>query len=311
MTEGPKAGEARVGVDDEGLRLDVFLTGCPGIRSRNVAQGLIDAKKVSVDGRAKTKNYHLCLGELITYESPAESPVTIGPEDISISTVYEDDDVIVVDKPPGMVVHPGAGNYSGTLVNALLAHTELASPGAPMRPGIVHRLDKGTSGLLVVAKTDMAYFSLVDQLKSRQVNREYLALVEGGFSDTDGRIEAPIRRHPKERLMMTVGGQGAKEAITEFQVLAAAHGLSLLKVKLETGRTHQIRVHMKFIRHPIACDPVYGTGASVLTLGLNRPWLHARRLSFCHPRDGRALEFMAPLPPDLSLALEKAEIVWE
>jgi 23S rRNA pseudouridine1911/1915/1917 synthase len=303
--------KARVGLTDEGSRLDTFLSGCPEVRSRSNAQALIESGAVTVNGAIKAKNHRLRLGDVIEYQIPAEPPETVEPENIPLTVIYEDDDLIVIDKPAGMVVHPAAGNFSGTLVNALLAHTRLASLGSPLRPGIVHRLDKGTSGLLVAAKTDDAYLSLVEQLRKRQVNREYLALVEGGFADVAGRIEAPIRRHPKDRKMMAVGGHEAKEAVTNFKVLAAAAGLTLLQINLETGRTHQIRVHMKFIKHPIVGDPVYGRPAAARKFGIDRPWLHARRLSFKHPRDGRELEFNSAVPAELSEVLTRIGLDWE
>jgi len=295
--------QTKAGVDDEGSRLDAFLATCPGVRSRNVAQKLIADGIVTVNGGACTKKRILALGDLVEYRAPAEEAPGVEPQELPLDIIYEDEEVIVVDKPPGMVVHPGADNHTGTLVNALLAHTVLASPGAPLRPGIVHRLDKGTSGLLVAAKTDAAYFSLVDQLKARDVRREYLALVEGGFEDETGRVEAPIRRNPHDRRMMDVGGQGAKEAFTNFRVLGSSGGLSLLAVTLETGRTHQIRVHMRFIQHPLIGDHVYGRMDSGEALGIHRPWLHARRLTFAHPRDGHELTFVVPLPTDLRESL--------
>ncbi len=201
--------QAQAGVEVEGSRLDAFLAIGPGVRSRNVAQKMITNDQVTVNGGVCNKKQLLVLGDLVEYRAPAQEVLTVEAEELPLDVVYEDDQVIVVDKAAGMVVHPGADNYTGTLVNALLARTRLASPGAPLRPGIVHRLDKGTSGLLVAAKTEAAYFSLVDQLKERRVGREYLALVEGGFDDETGRIEAPIRRSPHDRRMMDVGGHGA------------------------------------------------------------------------------------------------------
>ncbi len=295
--------QAQAGVEDEGRRLDAFLATCPGVRSRNVAQKMITNDQVTVNGDVCNKKQLLALGDLVEYRAPAQEVLTVEAEELPLDVVYEDDQVIVVDKAAGMVVHPGADNYTGTLVNALLARTRLASPGAPLRPGIVHRLDKGTSGLLVAAKTEAAYFSLVDQLKERRVGREYLALVEGGFDDETGRIEAPIRRSPHDRRMMDVGGHGAKEAYTNFRVLGSSGKLSLLAVKLETGRTHQIRVHMRFIQHPLIGDDVYGRLGSGMDIGVRHPWLHARRLAFAHPETGREMEFTAPLPADLRASL--------
>lgn len=295
---------AIAGIDDEGSRLDVFLANCPGVNSRSQAQQIIESGRAAVEGAVKPKNYHLKLGDRVTYEVPAPPP-PVEPEQIDLSIVYEDDELLVIDKRAGMVVHPAAGNRSGTLVNAALAHAKLANIGAPLRPGIVHRLDKETSGLMVVAKTDMAYMGLVEQIKARRVNREYLALVSGVFNEVEGRIEAPIRRSSKDRKLMTVGFSGGRNAATNFRVLAGAGGYSLVKVALETGRTHQIRVHFKFINHPVVGDPAYGVAGSGRPLGLTRQFLHAYRLEFDHPATGEKMSFCIDLPVDLRRALDK------
>lgn len=299
---------AIAGIDDDGLRLDVFLAGCPGVISRSQAQQMIEAGQVRVADAVKPKNHHLKIGELVTYEMPAPTP-TVEPEQIDLNIVFEDDSLLVVDKPAGMVVHPGAGNYHGTLVHAALAHTKLANVGAPLRPGIVHRLDKGTSGLMVAAKTDQAYMSLVEQIKERQVSRKYLTLVRGAFGEVEGRIEAPIRRSAKDRKIMTVGASGGREAVTNFHVLETAPGYSLVEVALETGRTHQIRVHFKYINHPVIGDPVYGTAGSGRPVGLTRQFLHAYRLEFYHPVTGERVAFSADLPDDLKQALANLNLV--
>lgn len=297
---------AIAGIDDEGLRLDVFLAGCPGVISRSQAQQMIEAGTTRVGNVVRPKNHHLKIGDIVTYETPA-APPTVEPEQIDLKIVYEDGSLLVIDKPAGMVVHPGAGNYHGTLVHAALAHTKLANVGAPLRPGIVHRLDKGTSGLMVVAKTDQAYMALVEEIKERRVSRKYLALVRGEFGEPEGRIEAPIRRSAKDRKIMTVGLPGGREAITNFRVLASAGGYSLVEVALETGRTHQIRVHFKFINHPVIGDPAYGAPGSGEPLGLTRQFLHAYRLEFYHPVTGERMLFSIDLPEDLKKALDKIE----
>jgi 23S rRNA pseudouridine1911/1915/1917 synthase len=300
--------KAVVGVEDEDKRLDLFLAASPGIVSRSVAQRLIEAKEVSIEGRSRPKNYRLKLGQEVRYRLPAAEAPTVEGEDLPLAVVYEDDQLIVIDKPDGQVVHPAVGNFSGTVVNALLNHTRLAEIGAPLRPGIVHRLDKDTSGLMVAAKTDEAYMALVRALKARRVSRRYLALVEGGFTEERGVIEAPIGRSPRDRKLMTVGVKGAKEAVTRFTVKATTGTVSLLELALETGRTHQIRVHLKHIKHPVIGDPVYGSAGLSRKLGFFRQWLHAFELAFPHPTTGDPLSFTSPPPADLIEVLLKVDI---
>ncbi len=299
--------EAVVGLEDEGSRFDSYLANCPGIRSRSLAQRLIKNGKASVAGEEKPKNYHLKVGDKVYCELPGqESSVTAESEDIPLDIVFEDDDIVVVNKPSAMVVHPAVGNYTGTLVNALLSKTVLSMIGSPLRPGIVHRLDKDTSGLIVVVKTDKAYMSVVDQIKKRQVKREYLALVEGNFKDAEGHIDAPIKRNPNDRKLFTVGESG-KEAITDFRVISSVSGYSLLGVRLSTGRTHQIRVHMKFIKHTIVGDQAYGS-ARTKKLNLKRQWLHAFRLAFSHPTSGKPMSFQKSPPDDLMDYLKRIDL---
>ena len=298
---------AIVGLEDEGSRFDSYLANCPGIRSRNQAQRLIKNGKASVAGDEKPKDYHLRIGDIVHYELPGqEVGATAQPEDLPVDIVFEDDEIVVVNKPFSMVVHPAAGNYSGTLVNALLSRTALSMIGAPLRPGIVHRLDKDTSGLMVVVKTDKAYMSLIDQIKKRLVKREYLALVEGNFKDTQGHIDAPIKRNPNDRKLFMVQESG-KEAISDFEVISSVSGFSLLVVRLYTGRTHQIRVHMKFIKHPLVGDQSYGSARSK-KISLKRQWLHAFRLEFSHPASGKPLSFQKTPPDDLMNYLAKIEL---
>lgn len=295
---------ATAGIDDLGVRLDIFLSGCPGIESRSRAQQIIEEGRVKVSGIVRQKNYHLKIGDSVAFDLP-EPPPMIDPENIELDIVHEDDHVLVINKPAGMVVHPGAGNSHGTLVNAALSHTRLASIGAPLRPGIVHRLDKNTSGLMVMAKTDTAYYSLVKQIKERLVSRKYLALVRGEFDTPEGRIVAPIRRSSKDRKIMTVGIGGEKPAVTNFRVLENKNGYSLVEAILETGRTHQIRVHFKFINHPVIGDPVYGPPDSGRPFGLIRQFLHAYKLEFNHPLDGERMIFEVFLTEDLIKVLDK------
>lgn len=284
-----------------GRRLDLFLAGQQAGLSRSQAQKLIRDGAVQVNDLPCTRNnYQLRLGDAVSFPRPAAGPLAPQAEQIPLNIVYEDDDLLVINKPQGMVVHPAPGHREGTLVNALLGHCRtLSTVGGSERPGIVHRLDRDTTGLLLVAKNDFTHRSLAAQLKSRTLRREYLALVHGHIGLTAGRIEAPIGRHPRQRQQMTVFA-GGKEAMTRYRVIARPGTCSLLQVSLVTGRTHQIRVHMSFIGHPVVGDPLYGPGPSPgLPPQFNRGQaLHARRLSFVHPGTARLLKFTAPLPPD-------------
>lgn len=300
--------EVVVSLGDEGRRFDTFLAECPGIYSRGQAQRLIKLGKALVDSKLRPKDYHLRVGERVVYEPPSGlADETVQPEERDLDIVFEDEDLLVVNKPSSLVVHPAPGNPAGTLVNALVAHTNLATIGSPLRPGIVHRLDKDTSGLMVVAKTDQAYMSLVSQIKDRRVSRKYLTLVEGNFKDKRGRIEAPIIRDSRNRKLFTVGTSGGKEAITDFAVAGSVSDFSLLDVSLCTGRTHQIRVHMKFIKHPIVGDQVYGSARS-RKLSITRQWLHAYRLEFLHPKTDRTLSLSSKPPEALISYLEEIGI---
>lgn len=286
---------------DEGRRLDLFLAGAAAGLSRSQAQKLIEEGSVYVNDRpCIRKNYRVSRGDTVVFSPPEPSTLSPRAEQIPLDIVYEDDALLVINKPRGMVVHPAPGHRSGTLVNALLNHcSTLSTAGGEERPGIVHRLDKDTTGLLVVAKTDYSHRSLAAQLKSRTMRREYLALAHGRVRPAAGRIEAPIGRHPRHRLRMAVV-PGGREAVTRYRVLAYPGPFSLLHLLLESGRTHQIRVHLSFIRHPLVGDPLYGPAASV-DLPPSLRWgqaLHARRLTLIHPCSGRLLQFSAPLPCD-------------
>lgn len=289
--------------EEAGTRIDLYLAReIPDI-SRSRFQQLINEGQVLVNARAVRPSYRLRPGdEISVHLPPAETPQII-PEPIPIEIVYEDQDVLVVNKPRGMVVHPGAGHYRGTLVNALLYHcTDLSGINGVLRPGIVHRLDKETSGLLMVAKNDAAHLSLATQLKERRILREYLALVYGQLKEDAGTIIAPIGRHPRDRQKMAVTPTG-REAITHYKVVERFTRYTLLKLRLATGRTHQIRVHLTHIGHPVVGDLKYGPAR--LHLGLNGQFLHAGVIGFAHPTTGEFLRFEAPLPPELTAVLTR------
>lgn len=292
--------------ENAGQRIDVFLSKSPEIPSRSFAQNLIEKGLVLVDGKEVDKNYRVQSGQLIDVTIPPPEPTEVNPEPIPLDVKYEDNDLIVLSKPAGMVVHPAYGHSSGTLVNALLAHTkELSGIGGVVRPGIIHRLDKDTSGLMIVAKNDTAHQVLSQELKDRKIKRTYLTLVHGRFKEMEGVVDAPIGRSPRFRQKMAVMGTANREAISHYRVLATYNDYSLVEVRLETGRTHQIRVHMKYINHPVVGDPLYGSGRSKRDLGLDRQFLHAYKLEFVHPRTGEILRFEDELPRDLQEILDK------
>ncbi|MGI6193613.1 MAG: RluA family pseudouridine synthase, partial [Christensenellales bacterium] len=275
-------------------------------------QNLIKKGGVTVDGTAQKANYRLKAGQVVRFCLPEPEITELIPENIPLDVIYEDADIIVINKPVGMVVHPAPGNLTGTLVNALLYHVkDLAGISGELRPGIVHRIDKDTSGLLVVAKNDAAMRSLSEQIQNRTAGREYLALVDGVINKDEGTIHAPIARHPKDRKKMAVL-QGGRDATTHFKVLsrfsatasgASGSGNTLVLCKLETGRTHQIRVHMAHIGHPVTGDAVYG--ASKNKLGFTGQALHAFRLHLVHPSTGEQMRFFAPLPEGFKAALTR------
>lgn len=285
--------------NDAGERLDKYVTESieEGAVSRTQVQDWIKNGAVLVNGRGVKANYKLAVADQVTVIIPEPEAAVIEAQDIPLDVVYEDSDVIVINKPRGMVVHPAVGHYSGTVVNALMFHCkDLSGINGVMRPGIVHRIDKDTSGLLMAAKNDLAHASLAAQLKEHSVTRKYIALVHGNMPHEHGTVDAPIGRDPRDRKLFTVIDRGSKEAVTHFQVVERFGDYTLLELKLETGRTHQIRVHMKYIGHPLAGDPVYGRNK---TIGLKGQALHAAVLGFVHPRSGEYLEFEAPIPPDM------------
>ncbi|MCM3746276.1 RluA family pseudouridine synthase [Paenibacillus pasadenensis] len=288
---------------EAGQRLDKFITdklADPSI-SRTQVQEWIVSGAATVSGRTVKANYKLSAGDKLTVAVPEPEAAEIVPEPIPLDIVYEDSDVIVINKPRGMVVHPAPGHSSGTVVNALMHHCkDLSGINGVLRPGIVHRIDKDTSGLLMAAKNDLAHLSLAEQLKEHSVTRKYIALVHDNLHHDIGTIDAPIGRDDKDRKMFTVTTKGSKHAVTHFQVIERIGDYTLVELQLETGRTHQIRVHLKYIGHPLAGDPVYGRNK---TVALNGQALHAALLGFTHPRTGERLEFEAPIPEDMQHVL--------
>ncbi|MCG6927108.1 MAG: RluA family pseudouridine synthase [Acidobacteria bacterium] len=299
----------------EGLRLDLWLARRLPSLSRARLQGLIGDRHVLVDGAAARASTRLRPGQAVVVRLPAPVPATPEPEDIPLDIVHEDAHLLVVDKPAGLVVHPGAGTPSGTLVNALLRHVEdLSGIGGVLRPGVVHRLDRGTSGLLVVAKDDETHRALSRQFSSRRVEKEYLALAHGVPRSRSGTISATIGRHPVHRKKMTVEAPRGREALTSWFREEAFDGACLLRVRIHTGRTHQIRVHLASIGHPVAGDDTYGgtrtpssrhAEARDALRSLARPALHAARLAFTHPATGEVVVFASPLPPDLEVVVRR------
>ena len=289
-------------VSEGGRRLDSEISARAGV-SRAAAQKWLDAGLVLVDGQARPKNHQTRPGEVVTVTPPPARPLDAQPEDIPLCIVYEDDALLVVDKPRGMVVHPAAGNEQGTLVNALLAHcgSSLSGINGVLRPGIVHRIDKDTSGLLVVAKTDAAHLGLSAQLEAHSMEREYRAVVHGRMRESEGVIDAPLARHPVHRKKMAVV-PGGRRAVTHYRVLEQFPRFCYLSCRLETGRTHQIRVHMASIGHPLAGDPLYGPDRG---LSIGGQCLHAAVLGFTHPVTGEFLRFVSPLPDYFEALLKK------
>ncbi len=281
---------------ESGVRLDKFLSSSDIGLSRSMAVSLIDGGKVLVNGRPCSKKQKLCAGDGVEVSVPDPVPYEAKAENIPLDIVYEDGDLLVVNKPKGMVVHPAAGNYEGTLVNALLYHCggSLSGINGVMRPGIVHRIDKDTSGLLIVAKNDAAHAGLAAQIKEHSFTREYEAVVFGSLKDDSGTVDAPIGRHPVDRKKMCVTEKNSKRAVTHYRVLARYKGYTHIKCVLETGRTHQIRVHMAYLGHPVAGDPVYGVKNE--RLHFTGQCLHARKIGFVHPVTGVYLEFQSELP---------------
>ena len=287
---------SRVPESAAGARLDAWLAELPEIGARTRAERLIAQACVAVDGEPRPKSHRLVGGEEIVVELPDDAP--LAPEELGIAIVHADEHLLVVDKPAGIVTHPTPGRDRGTLVHGLLAHG--AAGGPADRPGIVHRLDRDTSGLLVVTRSDEAHARMQELIRTRAVERRYLALVVGSPRSRSGRIEAPIGRDRRDPTRRSLDTETPREAVTWFEVVELLPPRALLEVRLETGRTHQIRVHLEAVELPVAGDPVYGVRGD---LGLRRQFLHAHRLAFTHPLTGEALSFESPLPPDLAAAL--------
>ncbi|MGG3427036.1 RluA family pseudouridine synthase [Bacillus licheniformis] len=289
--------------EHKGERIDKYLTAVEADWSRTQVQQWIKEDRVLVNGNAVKANYKVHEGDAVSVQVPEPEPLDVTAEPMDLDIYYEDQDVLVVNKPRGMVVHPAPGHLTGTLVNGLMAHCDdLSGINGVMRPGIVHRIDKDTSGLLMVAKNDMAHESLVNQLVNKTVTRKYTALVHGVIPHDHGTIDAPIGRDKKDRQSMTVTRENGKHAVTHFEVIERFDDFTVVECQLETGRTHQIRVHMKYIGFPLAGDPKYGPKK---TVDFNGQVLHAGVLGFDHPRTGEYVEFEAPLPDDMKNLLDK------
>jgi len=294
VREPEPEGRFAVRPDEAGARLDVVLAARAGL-SRAAAQRLIEEGHVTVDGEHARKRHALHLGEDVAWRRGPEPLAALAAEDVPHDIVYEDDWLLVVDKPAGVVVHPAPGHEHGTLAQGLVAHG--ARGGHELRPGVVHRLDKDTSGLLIVAKGDHAYQALVAAMERRDIKRVYVTLLRGELPQDDGTIDAPIGRHVRDRKRMSLHTSAGRPAVTHFRVLGRAPGFTLVRAQLETGRTHQIRVHFAALGYPVAGDVQYG--GRERPEGLGRQFLHAAQLAFPHPEDGREMIFASPLPPDL------------
>jgi len=305
----------RVSEKDQGKRLDQFLSEAGPNLSRSQAKKLVELQFIRLNEKPTKPSTHVKTGDRVSGVLPEPTPLSLEPEALPLSILYEDSSIIVIDKPPAMVVHPAAGNPAGTLVNALIYHCkDLAGINGVLRPGIVHRLDKDTSGVMVVAKNDEAYRHLTKQFKNRTVEKVYLAVAHGTFGKEEGSIDSDIGRHPRERKRMSTRTKKGRSALTQWRVLERLKGLTLLEIFPKTGRTHQIRVHLASIGHPILGDPLYGRKGKPGAAGdlqlrtcverMGRQALHAHRLGFIHPRTGERVEFVSPLPQDLWEVLE-------
>lgn len=294
-----------VPAEAQGVRVDKFLSeACDGL-SRSYLQKLLKSELVEVDKRTVKNSYKLSAGERIEFEVPEAAEPEIKAEDIPLDIIYEDSDIILVNKPKGMVVHPAAGHYSQTLVNGLMYHCRngLSGINGVLRPGIVHRIDMDTTGVLIVCKNDFAHNAIAEQLKVHSITRKYFAIVHGVIQEDEGTVDAPIGRHPVDRKKMSINRKNGKEAVTHYRVLERFRQFTYVECQLETGRTHQIRVHMASIGHPLLGDSVYGPSKSPFKL--QGQTLHAGVLGIVHPRTGNYMEFSAPLPEYFSELLDK------
>ena len=283
--------------EQEGERLDKFLSIIYPDTSRSFFQKLIKDKSVLVNDKAEKASYHMSFEDVVTIHFPDAVETTIEPEDIPLDILYEDDDLLIVNKPKGMVVHPSAGHFSGTLVNAIMYHCKdsLSGINGEIRPGIVHRIDMDTTGSLIVCKNDNSHVNIAEQIKVHSVNRIYVGIVHGNVKEDEGTIEGAIGRHPVERKKMAINEKNGKPAITHYKVLERFGNYTYMQFKLETGRTHQIRVHMSSIGHPLVGDTLYSSGKSVFK-NLCGQTLHAKTIGFIHPSSNEYMEFSAPLP---------------
>lgn len=297
--------ELMVPEDSSGIRIDKYLSEVCSDLSRSYLQKLLRSELIEVNGALVKSSFKVGAGDRISLEVPEAVEPEILAEDIPLEVLYEDSDIILINKPKGMVVHPAAGHYSGTLVNALLHHCrgELSGINGVQRPGIVHRIDRDTTGVLVVCKNDFAHGSLAEQLKEHSITRRYYAIVHGNLKEDDGTVDAPIGRHPLDRKKMSINEKNGKEAVTHYHVLERFGKFTYVECRLETGRTHQIRVHMASIGHPLLGDEVYGPAKCPYKL--RGQTLHAGVLGIVHPRTGEYMEFHAPLPEYFEELLEK------
>ncbi len=290
---------------DSGKRIDKYISDNIAELTRSAVQGIIAKNGITADGKAVSKNYKIRGTEIIEVEIPDAEPMDAVPENIPLDIVYEDNDLLVVNKPKGMVVHPAHGNYHGTLVNALLYHCggSLSGINGVIRPGIVHRIDKNTSGLLIVAKNDKAHLRLAEQIKAHSFTREYEAIVSGFLKQESGTVDAPIGRHKTDRKKMCVTAENSRNAVTHYSLIRQFGGYAHIKCRLETGRTHQIRVHMAYIGNAVLGDDVYGKPYK----GIEGQCLHARKIGFIHPSTEEYMEFSSDLPDYFTAILNKLE----
>ena len=291
--------------EDSGKRIDKYISDNIAELTRSAVQGIIAKNGITADGKAVSKNYKIRGTETIEVEIPDAEPMNAVPENIPLDIVYEDEDLLVVNKPKGMVVHPAHGNYHGTLVNALLYHCgdSLSGINGVIRPGIVHRIDKNTSGLLIVAKNDKAHLHLAEQIKVHSFTREYEAIVSGALKQESGTVDAPIGRHKTDRKKMCVTAENSRNAVTHYSLIRQFGGYAHIKCRLETGRTHQIRVHMAYIGNAVLGDDVYGKAYK----GIDGQCLHARKIGFIHPTTEEYMEFSSDLPDYFTAILNKLE----
>ena len=306
MNEKEQKYEIEIEAEQQGVRIDLVLSTALAETSRSFIQKLFEKDKISVNGKiCDSKKYKVKTGDIIEIIIPEPEMLSVEAEDIPLDIVYEDEDVLVVNKPKGMVVHPAVGNYNGTLVNAIMYHCgdRLSSINGVIRPGIVHRIDKDTSGLLMIAKNDAAHESLSKQLAEHSITRRYRALVYHNFKEEEGTVNAPIGRDPKNRLRQAVTELNSKHAVTHYRVLERFGAYTLIEAELETGRTHQIRVHMAHLKHPLVGDVVYGPKKH--TIKADGQMLHAKVLGFVHPRTGEYMEFDSELPAYFEEILNK------